>query len=146
MRPATHLTVVLVFLAACTAEGQAPRAASRMRDDQTALLRELRTRLDSLRQGVPREPVRRGGDLDVSPLRGLTRDQIRRALGTPEDCGPEVHDESGNPIVTHPCRAFGDWFYSFYRFPRGWRGGGPDLLLRFNAAGVCTTAEWRFSR
>ena len=37
-------------------------------------------------------------------------------------------------------------FYSFYRLLEHWRGGGPELLLIFDAAGACTAAEWSHTR
>jgi hypothetical protein len=95
----------------------------------------------------PEEPVSRGGDLDVAPVAGMSRDDLRAALGEPGSCVDNpVTDAQGNRRPVAPCQTNDDWFYSFYRLPEGWVGGGPELLLTFDAAGTCTAADWRFTQ
>jgi hypothetical protein len=133
------LLVLLVASTPAPSEAQAPA--------RTTVVRELRARLDQLR--ASEEPRRFGRDLDVAPLVGMTRDQIRAALGAPSICGGpgyRIHDPRGNWAPTAPCRTPEDWYYSFYRLPPRSVGGGTELLLQFDAAGVCTVALWRGSR
>ncbi len=99
--------------------------------DRAALLAELRAQLDELADLVDfDEPVRRWTNQDVGPLVGLTGDELQAALGAPQHCADTR------------CT----WFYSFFRLPPHWRGGGPSLFLTLDADGVCTAARWQHSR
>lgn len=113
--------------------GAAPAAEGR-----AALLSELRSRLDEVRMAEPEVHLERGGDLDVSPLVGATGDEIRAVLGEPLQC-------MAYEVLVAPCQDPSDWFYSFYHLPAGSRGGGPELLLRFDGGEVCTSASWAFT-
>lgn len=131
-----------LVLVACSPDETSAQVGSREQQagalDRRALLAELRSRLDELGRGPPpAEPVRRGGDLDVTPLVGMTQREIRSALGAPRVCG----DLPGSP-----CRRPGDWYYDFMRLPAGYRGNGVHLRFQFDEAGACTSAEWAFSR
>ena len=105
-------------------------------------LRALRAALDAVR---PSSHPSRPPSIDVSPLVGLTRSQIRSSLGTPHVCN-YPKPPAPNEVMGAPCEHNGDWFYSFYELPRGWIGGGPELLLSFGADEVCTTAKWMMTQ
>lgn len=105
--------------------------------DRAALLTQLRAQLAELAELEVDEPVRRWSNVDVSPLAGMTRDELRAALGTPESCAD---------IGGAPCETEEDWFYAFFRLPPHARGGGPNVLLSFDADGVCTAARWQHTR
>lgn len=111
-------------------------------DGVATLLAELRRRLDEVaRHSDSDEPFQNGGDLDVAPLAGLVRARLRNALGEPSTCA----DASGQVLQMAPCRAATDWFYSFYKLPENWVGGGPELLLQFDGE-RCTSAAWRYTQ
>lgn len=102
-------------------------------------LADLRARLDRVRAAPSDANVREvSGSERTDVLIGMTRAQVRAALGEPQICEDDFFGRG--------CRTRGDWFYSFYHLPRGSRGGGPDLLLRFDGSDTCIRAEWRFSR
>jgi hypothetical protein len=42
-----------------------------------------------------------------------------------------------------PCQADEDLGYSFFTWPKGTAGGGPQLLLQFDREGLCTRTLWR---
>jgi hypothetical protein len=139
---------VALVLGACPAskppeEGPAPANPTM---DRTTLLKTLRQRLDRLPQ-KPSAPVNDGGDLPLEALAGATCAELRDALGTPHTCqGVGYHDAQGNPHPVAPCESSTDWFYSFYRLPDGWVGGGPELLLQFDDQCVCVRALWRHTQ
>jgi hypothetical protein len=74
---------------------------------------------------------------DVSFLVGQSRSQIKSSLGTPNVCGT---------VMPAPCEHQGDWFYSFYKLPTGWLGGGPELFLTFGKDDICSSAKWVFTQ
>lgn len=76
---------------------------------------------------------------DAGPLVGMSRHDISTTLGTPRPC-------KGKGLPSAPCESEGQGFYSLYRLPTGWVGGGPELLLTFDAKNVCTRAEIRHTQ
>ncbi|MBI5501541.1 MAG: hypothetical protein HY907_14945 [Deltaproteobacteria bacterium] len=112
-----------------------------------APLRELRAALDDARSATSDQSLTTGGEQALDVLVGMTRDGIRDALGEPSTCTEVVWldgDGRGHPVA--PCSSHADWFYSFYHLPEGWVGGGPELLLQFDAEGVCTAALWQYTQ
>ena len=112
-----------------------------------APLRELRAALDDARSASSDQSLTTGGEQPLDALVGMTRDGIRDALGEPATCTEIVwfdDDGRGHPVA--PCTSHADWFYSFYHLPEGWVGGGPELLLQFDADGSCTTALWQYTQ
>jgi hypothetical protein len=106
----------------------------------TSTLHSLRASLDSV-SAAPEDKPFEASDAtrsDISVLVGLSREQIQSALGRPEACN--------SFFMPAPCEHVDDWFYSFYKLPLGWVGGGQELLLQFDRGGICTSASWRFTR
>ena len=95
-------------------------------------LETLRVALDRARS-APSDEHLTTGPLEASALVGMTRDEIEQVLGEPGQCRV-----ASQPA---PCQSATDIFYSFYHLPEGSVGGGPELLLRFEAE-RCAAAEW----
>jgi TonB family protein len=74
-------------------------------------------------------------DQDVSVLVGMSRAAIGSALGEPDVC--PLPDKM-------PCPFHGDVAYKFFRL-RG-RGGGPNLVLTFDAHDSCSNAHWELTK
>lgn len=143
--------VLLVAAGPCRADP--PRTGSNTSSATPAVavstsIAALRSRLDRVRAATARENLRvADGHESVQGLVGMSRDAIHAALGEPHTCSrTDVHDSHGTPMPVAPCASTTDWFYSFYHLPVGSLGGGPELLLTFDAAGICTSAVWRFTR
>ncbi len=85
---------------------------------------------------VRRAPRSVGLTVDPMPavdgVVGRQRHEIEGALGTPHAC-PDT--------VTAPCSSTDQVFYSFYVLPTGTRGGGPELVLRYDERRVCREAR-----
>ncbi|MBI5490253.1 MAG: hypothetical protein HY905_23155 [Deltaproteobacteria bacterium] len=112
-----------------------------------APLRELRAALDDARTATSDQSLTTGGEQPLDVLVGMTRDGIRDALGEPSTCTDVVwFDAAGRGHPVAPCSSHADWFYSFYHLPEGWVGGGPELLLQFDADGSCTAAAWHYTQ
>ncbi len=115
--------------------------------DRASALREMRAALDEIRAAAADAEVVNDRPVRVEVLVGMTRDAIRAALGAPGGCEEDVSFDAegrGHPVA--PCEAHEDWYYSFYHLPETWVGGGPELLLQFDANGVCTSAGWRHTQ
>ena len=121
-----------------------------MSDDAKRLLATLRQRLDEIAAAPESgKGLKRGGDLDLRPLRGLQRETLRDALGPASiNCRdkPAVNVTTGERVRTAPCQADEDLVYSFYRLPKGTAGGGSELLLQFDQNGICIRALWRMTQ
>lgn len=85
-----------------------------------------------------------GGTLPLEPLLGMSRVEIAAALGEAEVCISLAPD--GGASLGAPCATAVEWRMWFFNLPPGWRGGGTELWLTFDAAGICTTARWGGSR
>ena len=94
-------------------------------------LRNLRASLDLVKKAPADKPFTAPCPA-VSALPGLSREQIKAALGTPHLCGPDWA----------PFAHEGDWFYSLYKLPNTMVGGGPELVLQFGRGDICTSATW----
>ena len=70
----------------------------------------------------------------VTGLAGLTKAEVRAALGAPSLC-----------YRPSDCDRATRWWISFYAQLEG-VGGGPELVLYFDSRGVCTQAEWAMSQ
>jgi len=104
----------------------------RTRDSRPAdPLRNLRASLELVKKAPADKPFTAPCP-DVSALPGLNREQIKAGLGTPHLCGPDWA----------PFAHEGDWYYSFYKLPKTWVGGGPELVLQFGRDDICTSAKW----
>lgn len=123
-------------------------------DPRGRALAVLRAALDRARAARPEEHVTTG-PVDATVLVGMSRSAIVRALGTPGQCrvAPQtICDPNMRPVQCReemraqpaPCTSGTDLFYSFYHLPQGWRGGGPELLLRFQGE-RCIAAEWQLT-
>jgi len=111
--------------------------------DPAAALRDMRAALDEIRAAAPDAEATNSRPLRTEVLVGMTRDAIRAALGAPSTCEEDVSfDQEGRGHPVAPCEAHQDWFYSFYHLPETWVGGGPELLLQFDANDVCSSARW----
>ncbi len=145
------LLLALPLLAACSqpapaasptepsppAPAPAPAAPAAEEPSASAVLADLRARLGRVRAAEPDAHVVEG-PVEAAALVGAHRGVVERALGEPARC-----DADQAPA---PCEQPADVFYSFYHLPDGWVGGGPELLLRYDAAGSCTQAVWRFTQ
>jgi len=105
--------------------------------ERDLLLAELSSRLDKVQVAGGQVHVVTGGGIALEPLLGMTRSELRSALGAPRAC-----DEGS----VAPCQTDDDWFYSFYFLPAGTVGGGPELLLQFDDRGTCVSARWMFTQ
>ena len=103
----------------------------------TGVMASLRQEHDRIRSANSTRPVGLSTTPDVSSLVGKRRSDILVGLGEPDAC--PAHDHGG-------CAAVGEWLYLFYKLPAGWRGGGPELHLNFDAAQRCLRAEWVFTQ
>ena len=157
------LIAILVLTASvpAEAEGQQPSAASAEPEDRDqrlleaaradgrkALMQELRKRLERI-QAAPRDAHvnEAAGELALHLLPGMRQAELLAGIGPPNRCMDfPGRDETGQRVFPAPCRSATDWFYSLYRLPEGWRGGGPELLLGFDSSGVCTDASWQYTR
>lgn len=85
----------------------------------------------------------RSARFEVSPLPpigalvGRRRSEIEGFLGTPWVC---------TDTTTAPCKSTSQVFYSFYELPLGSVGGGPELLLTYDATSTCTDATFARTR
>jgi len=70
-------------------------------------------------------------------LVGKPRNEIEGYLGTPTPCVD---------TTTAPCQTAGQVFYSFYHLPARSVGGGPELLLSYDAKSICREAQVVFTR
>lgn len=100
------------------------------------VIRNLRASLDLLKT-APQDKPFTAPTFDPYWLIGLTRTDIRSGLGTPEMCDTPMGGPCSNKV---------DWYYSFYRLPKRWFGGGPELLLKFDEDDICTSANWEQSQ
>jgi hypothetical protein len=74
--------------------------------------------------------------LDLSPLNGIAREDILRALGPPTFCTLPVYVPKGPDCPSH----YNQW--SFYRLPQGTIGGGPELTCDVDQIGHCAAVRW----
>jgi hypothetical protein len=137
MRP-TAIACALV-LAACHPSPRAPVPAAVVAapapddpaaapgDPAEAALHALASALTVVRAPGD-QPVRSSPAADLRALPGVRAARIRAALGEPN------------------LRQGGEWDYSFYRLAPGSVGGGLELVVQIDAAGVCTAATWRHSQ
>jgi hypothetical protein len=90
---------------------------------------------------VARAPHGRAFKVDPLPapdsLVGMTRQAIEGTLGTGTTC---------TDLTTAPCKALGQVFYSLYKLDKGALGGGPELLLTYDASSKCSDAKITFTR
>jgi hypothetical protein len=99
-------------------------------------LANLAQALSEIRNESGSEPVS-AETIDVKLLLGQSREAVTAAIGAPDNCDRQL---------TQQCQQQRSWGYSFFYLPYGWRGGGPELWLRFNADGAVQEAQWKFSR
>jgi hypothetical protein len=108
-----------------------------------AQLAEYRRMLD--RVHADREFVARASG-EPKLLIGLSREKIGDVLGQPVGC----ENFNGRGAIS-PCRSLDDWDYWFYDLHDPEEpdvpmfGGGLELRLRFDAAGICRAARWAHS-
>jgi hypothetical protein len=78
----------------------------------------------------------------VGALTGVSRGQILEKLGDP-GCGRWNKVDGERPVWARtPCTQASRIQYSFYYLPKGYGGGGPELILSFGQDGTCTSAAW----
>jgi hypothetical protein len=119
--------VLVAALAATHAYAQSPEQ----------LLNELGANLAAIRASSSDKPVSLTPVPDLRVLRGVSRGTVLSALGPPDSCD----DNTVEPCVGRPV-----WGYMFHHLPPGWRGGGAELWLTFDAREVLQDARWQFSR
>jgi hypothetical protein len=93
--------------------------------------------LAEIKASSNKEPVAIDSVIEVQALVGTSRKEIFSALGEPDACANKAESK---------CNTQSVWVYSFYRLPKGWRGGGPELNLAFSKEGRIKEAKWKFSR
>ena len=104
----------------------------------TRLLNALEHRLDAI-PTTGSEPYQTASPLpDLQPLVGLTLSRIERSLGPTQTCRRQTLD--GREYWS-PCQTANGRYYSFYRLPAGWVGGGPELVLELRGRTVLR-AHW----
>ena len=104
-------------------------------EEQESLLGLLATEYRRFRSTPPPSKPERLWPLPaLEALAGISAEQIRRALGEP--------DEFGSLLGDGPQ----EWCYSFHRLPIGWRGGGPSLHIQIDSDAKCAGASWKLSR
>jgi hypothetical protein len=115
----------------------------------TQVLTTLRQRLDLVALARDRDERFDVRDLDptpldVTPLVGVSRKTLLDRLGaTSVNCRiTPVLGPTGQPGRIAPCQLADDLVYSFYVLPKGWGGGGTELLLQFDGGETCTRARW----
>jgi hypothetical protein len=94
-------------------------------------------------QGCLRKVPKRGNEyvasrcdgVDLSILSGTSIESIVSALGPPTLC---FEDNALSP-VDKLCRRPA-WL--FYYLPRGWRGGGPELVCWVDDGEICRYVSW----
>jgi hypothetical protein len=96
-----------------------------------------------LRQAMPQTEPPPSVDLPrVDALVGVSRTQILEKLGDP-GCGRWNKVDGERPVwVGIPCTQASRTQHSFYYLPKGYGGGGPELILAFGKDGHCTSAAW----
>lgn len=125
--PSIAAVLLMGTLATTHADSQSPEQ----------LLAELAANLATIRASSSDKPVSLAPVPDVQVLRGVSRGSVLSALGSPDTCD----DNTVEPCVRRPV-----WGYMFHRLPPGWRGGGAELWLTFDARDVLHEAQWKFSR
>jgi hypothetical protein len=73
--------------------------------------------------------------VNLSVLSGTSLESIASALGSPTLC----FQDNGVSPVDKSCRR-PSWL--FYYLPRGWRGGGPELVCWTDDGVVCRYLSW----
>jgi hypothetical protein len=145
---------MLWLVSSCALIGAAPlvslqNAPGTAERDPAQLLSSLQQRLDRVALAKTRDETFDLQDeepalIDVTPLIGVSRQRLLATLGpSPIDCPQTL---SGPPTAPArriaPCRGDDDLAYSFYALPKGWAGGGPELLLEFEHGDTCVRARW----
>ena len=127
----SHIIATFVF-AACVLFGAHGHAGS-----SAELLQTLSAKLAEIKASSDKESVAIDSVIEVQSLVGTSRREILSALGEPDACANKADSR---------CNTQSVWVYSFYRLPKGWRGGGPELNLAFGKEGTIKEAKWKFSR
>jgi hypothetical protein len=128
--------VLLTVLLIIPVVGYSQAVMSKSPTSAKQTLAKLRASLDLVKKADNNKPFT-APTYDASSLIGLSRSQISSALGAPNTCVS---------IMPAPCQDKSDWFYSFYKLPKNYRGGGPELLLKFGKNDVCKSATWTFTQ
>jgi hypothetical protein len=143
------IAVIVGGRAVLTASPPEQRSAGAAREQASNLLNTLRQQLERValaRSRNERFDIRdlNAAPVDVTSLVGVSRKTLSDALGVPSvDCRQTpVTSPDLSPARIAPCRSENDLAYSFYALPRNWVGGGPELLLEFNARDECVRASW----
>jgi len=133
----TFLSTFLVIILCVANDGAGSRTAVQSKPGRQQLISSLRKRLKIVRTAHGKKPIEMPGGDDVSLLVGMSRTEIKSALGQPQVCHV--------PIEYAPCKGDGDWFYSFY-YMADYNGGGPELYLTFDNKEISKTAQWIFTQ
>ena len=82
--------------------------------------------------------------VDVTALVGMSRKRLLDVLGPPSfSCKPVSSNRSTTPALRiAPCQGDDDLAYSFYVLPKGWHGGGQELLFEFDGGQSVVRARW----
>jgi hypothetical protein len=96
-----------------------------------------------LRKAMPEAEPPPSVDLPrAGALAGVSRTQILQALGDP-GCGQWNEVAGARPTYAAiPCTQTSRLQYHFYYLPKGYGGGGPELILSFANNGLCVSANW----
>lgn len=93
----------------------------------TDVLVTLQQELRVIRASKSDQPIQIRPVPNVDSLAGRKVSDVLATLGDPDTVGEEI-------------------VYLFFRLPAGWRGGGPELVLRKSSDGKIEGAHWRSSR
>ncbi|MCX5842251.1 MAG: hypothetical protein NT022_00615 [Deltaproteobacteria bacterium] len=130
------IILLLTILLIIPAVGYSQAVMSKTPPSAKQALAKLRASLDLVKNADDDKPFT-APTYKASSLIGLSRSQISSALGEPNTCVS---------IMAAPCQDKSDLFYSFYKLPKNYRGGGPELLLKFGKNDVCKSATWAFTQ
>jgi hypothetical protein len=129
--------IVLVLLAACACASVAYHTTAGPRES-SSVQATLATVQGCLRK-IPREGneyfASRCEGVNLSVLSGTSLDSLVSVLGSPTLC---FQDNVVSP-VDKSCRRPA-WL--FYYLPRGWRGGGPELVCWTDDGVICRYVSW----
>lgn len=105
----------------------------------SAWIQTVRDHLSQVRSSDPPAASEPDPLPDVSQFAGYSMDEVQAHFGNPDIT---TTTKNGYTIEL-PMNQGLDWLYRFYKLQPHTRGGGLELVIRFNASGRCSSAAWR---